>query len=41
MFCCKSNVGRYSLEFDRVRGVPNPSVDDFHLVLGCFAASRT
>ena len=24
MFCGKSNVARYSVEFDRVQGLPNP-----------------
>ena len=38
MFCGKSRVARYSVEFDRVWGVPNPGVDDFPSVLGCFAA---
>ena len=40
MFCGKSRVARYSVEFDREGGVPNPGVDDLAPLLGCFAVSR-
>ena len=36
MFCCKSHVARYSVEFNQVWGVPNPGVDDLLPLLGCF-----
>ena len=39
MFCGKSRVARYSVEFDREGGVPNPGVDDLAPLLRCFAVS--
>ena len=36
MFCGKSRVARYSVEFDRVWGVPNPDADDLPIVARMF-----
>ena len=40
MFCGESRVARYSVEFDRVWGVPNPGVVGLPSLLGCFEESR-
>ena len=40
MFCGKSHVAHYGVEFDPVWGVSNPGVDGPPSMLGCLAASR-
>ena len=40
MFCCKSHVTRYSVEFHQVWGLPNPRVDDLPSLLKFFAINR-
>ena len=41
MFYNKSHVAHYTVEFHRVWGLPNTSVDNLPSLLECFAVSRT
>ena len=40
IFCSKSHVAHYSVEFHRVWGLPNTGVDNLRSFLECFVVSR-
>ena len=40
MFCSKSPIAYYNVEFRQLWGLPNPRVEDLPSFLKCFAISR-